>query len=441
VGYETRIEAGIRSFRNHFNAAGKAVSPVYSPSLRPSAQKQLLDKTLVFPNWDHFSLRMIVANLRRAGIDARLLEETPANIQKSLRHNNGQCLPLNIIAQEFIDYIESRNLDPGRTVLWIAGSEIACNIKLYPHHLKSIFNAYGKGMEAAGVYVGELSLADISLKLPINTYFAYMFGGFIRKIGCRLRPYEKISGVTDKTIAKSLDILENAFAGQRPKSAALEEVIALFERIEICKGPQVMPRPKVAIFGDIYARDNPVINQDLIHFIEQHGGEVVTTPYSSYVKMIARPYLRRWLIEGRYLSVVSTKALLTEMIRREKPYHKMFNRILNEPEARYDESPRKILAEFNVRPENAGESMENLLKIHYLLKYHPDISLFVQTSPAFCCPALITEAMAVDIEEKTGIPVVSITYDGTGGNKNDIIIPYLTYPRNQRIAVGYQYAG
>ena len=231
---------------------------------------------------------------------------------------------MNIIAQEFIEYIESRDLDPGRTVLWIAGSEIACNIRLYPHHLKTIFNAHGKGMEAAGVYVGELSLADISLKLPINTYFAYMFGGFIRKIGCRLRPYEKISGTTDKIIEKSLDILEGAFAGRRSKSAALEQVIALFERVEICKGPQIMKRPKVAIFGDLYARDNPVINQDLIHFIEQHGGEVVTTPYSSYVKMIARPYLRRWLIEGRYLNVVSSKAFLTEMSRREKPYYKMF---------------------------------------------------------------------------------------------------------------------
>jgi hypothetical protein len=25
--------------------------------------------------------------------------------------------------------------------------------------------------------------------------------------------------------------------------------------------------------------------------------------------------------------------------------------------------------------------------------------------------------------------MVSITYDGTGGSKNEVIIPYLTYPR------------
>ena len=96
---------------------------------------------------------------------------------------------------------------------------------------------------------------------------------------------------------------------------------------------------------------------------------------------------------------------------------------------------------FNLRIENTGESMDNLLKIHYLLKYHPEISLFVQTSPAFCCPALITEAMAGDIEHKTGVPMVSITYDGTGGNKNDVVIPYLAYPRASFAKDDVQFSG
>ena len=56
-----------------------------------------------------------------------------------------------------------------------------------------------------------------------------------------------------------------------------------------------------------------------------------------------------------------------------------------------------------------------------------------QISPAFCCPALVTEAMGRVIEKKTGIPMVSITYDGTGGSKNDIVIPYLKYPRDNLI--------
>jgi predicted nucleotide-binding protein (sugar kinase/HSP70/actin superfamily) len=268
-----------------------------------------------------------------------------------------------------------------------------------------------------------------------------MFGGGLRKLGCRIRPYEKTAGTTDAVIEKSLDILADAFVGHRSNSAALADVISLFKGIETCEDPQSAQRPNVAVFGDLYARDNPNINQNLIHFIERHGGEVVTTPYSSYVKMIARPYLRKWFVEGLYLHALSSKALLTEMVRREKPYARLFNQILNESEARYDDSPEEILATFNVRIENTGESMDNLLKIHYLLKHHPEISLFVQTSPAFCCPALITESMARDIENNTGIPMVSITYDGTGGSKNDVIIPYLTYPRPTYGKPDYKFGG
>ena len=37
--------------------------------------------------------------------------------------------------------------------------------------------------------------------------------------------------------------------------------------------------------------------------------------------------------------------------------------------------------------------------------------------------------MAREIEQNTGTLIVSITYDGTGGNKNDVILPSLKYPR------------
>jgi hypothetical protein len=83
------------------------------------------------------------------------------------------------------------------------------------------------------------------------------------------------------------------------------------------------------------------------------------------------------------------------------------------------------LRSYNVRLEHHGESWDNLLKITHLKKKYPDLRLFVQTNPAFCCPSLVTEAMARRIEEITGVPVVTLTYDGTGSVKNDRIVPFL----------------
>ncbi len=171
---------------------------------------------------------------------------------------------------------------------------------------------------------------------------------------------------------------------------------------------------------------------DSFHFIEDNGGEVITTPFHSFLKMISGQYFRKWFIEGQYLNVVSTKTFLATATMMGKTYYKYFEQVLKEPDPEYDDSPEKILSDYNIRVENTGESMDNMLKIHYLKKYHPGLSLLVQTSPAFCCPSLVTGALAKKIEEKTGIPMVSITYDGTGGNKNDIIIPYLRYNRAKR---------
>jgi predicted nucleotide-binding protein (sugar kinase/HSP70/actin superfamily) len=434
VGYETRIEAAIAAFRSHHTAHRQITPPGDTTSLVPKRVGKIREKTLLFPNWDPACQRLVVANMQREGFDARLLEGSDTLMRKSMRFNSGQCTPLNIIAQEFIDYIETHDLDPARTLLWIGDAKIACNIGLYAHRIQNILDAYGSGLQNAEVYTGGLSLADISMKLPVNTYLCFMFGGLLKKMGCRIRPYEKVPGSTDRALRKSMTLLESAFRFGRSKETALAQVVEWFGSIETCKPDPLRSRTMVAIFGDLYVRDNELINQDLIHYIEAHGGEVVTTPYSAYVKMVAQPYLRKWFVEGRYVQALSSKTLIATISQLEKKYYRYFQSILKEPEPVYDESPQKILETYNIRIENSGESMENILKIHYLKKYHPGIALFVQTSPAFCCPSLITEAMAQKIEKVTRTPIVAITYDGTGGNKNEVVAPYLAFPRQEREA-------
>jgi len=422
VGYETRIEAAIRSFRNH-NSSGKSKVP--HPFLPICPKKSLEGKIVLYPNWDSLSCAFNVANLRREGIDARLLEESAASMQKSLRYNTGQCIPINVMAQEYIDYMEKYDLDPAKCILWLSTGELACNLKLIPHHIKSILNEHGGGIEKAQVYQGDMGFQDISLAASINGYFSYMFGGLLRRLGCKIRPYEIEKGQTDKVIKESAELLSDAFLGLISKEDAVKVVVSRFEKIRV----RQEKRPKVAIFGDLFVRDNDFFNQDLITFIEENGGEVITTPYNTYAKMIAGPYIKKWVKEGKYLYSISSKAILATLTRMEKRYYRYFQRLLNEPDHEYNDSVEDILGQYNLIPEHTGESMDNILKIHYIKKYYPDVALFLQTSPAFCCPGLVTEAMMKNIEKNTGVPVVTITYDGTCSNKNTSIIPYLKYPR------------
>ncbi|MBI9075537.1 MAG: CoA activase [Desulfatibacillum sp.] len=426
VGYETRIEAAIRSFRNHFEQTRRpAVSSL--PPMTFAKEEYVDGKTLVIPNWDPIAMPLVAAVLQGRGIDARLLEESEPVIMKSMRHNTGQCVPMNVIAEEFREYVTKHDLDPAKTLLWAPEGKWACNLGVFPLYLKNAINSMGGGMEKAGVYAGNASFMDISVKLPVSIYLCYLLGGLVNRVGCAIRPYETVPGMTDAILDRSLSHLAEAFFNNSGEYEAAEKVVTWFQSIPVNR----TNRPKAAIMGDMYVVDNHVMNQNLVRFIEANGGEAVTTPYSSHLKMIAGAYLRRWFMEGLYLSAISSKAFLAASVQIEKKYNRLFAQLLGEQNESFEEPFTEILPKYGVLRENTGETMDNIVKAWYLKRQYPDLALIIHTTPAFCCPSMVTEALAHKIEEITGVPFVSVTYDGTGGSKNDAIIPYLKYPKTK----------
>ena len=359
--------------------------------------------------------------LRREGIDARILYEDPLLIRAAMRHNTGQCIPLNIIAEEAVSYVRRHGLDPSRTAVWMPRSAWSCNLAMLPPFLKSLFESFGGGMERLQVYSGEFSLQEISFRATLNAFRAAVVGGLLRRVGCRLRPYEAEPGATDAALAGAMELLLPAFEGRTPKDEALRAVVGLFDAVRVVPGD----RPKVAIFGDLYVRDNDVMSQDLTRAIERAGGEVIATPMADYFRIVMGTNFRRMLELGDYSGWLGTKVVWTAGEAVASRCRSYFDKFLP-PDAPVDPGAMEWLrGSFGVRREHAGESADNLQKIFHLVRAHPDIRLFVQASPAFCCPSLITEAMARTIEKLTGVPVVSVTYDGTGEYRNGIFEPWL----------------
>ncbi|MCF7832009.1 MAG: acyl-CoA dehydratase activase, partial [Candidatus Marinimicrobia bacterium] len=425
VGYETRIEAGIRAFRNHLRSSDATILPEKKYAITVDMEKDYTGKTLLLPNWDPSVIPLIAANLRSFGVDARILEETPQLIAESMKMNTGQCIPVNAVAHEFIAYIKKYDLDPANTLLWMIEGKWACNIRLYSPYIKTLINESGNGFEKAGIYNGTIAMNDFSPIVSVKTYFAYMFGGNLKKIGCMIRPYEVQKGKTDRVLAQCRNIFIDAFLGKIKYHDAVEKVIMKIDDIAIKK----IPKPKVAIFGDLYVRDNEIMNQNLIRSIEDAGGEVVITPYHDYAKIAYGAYEKKWIKELNVSDLLTYRTLLAAMQVFESRYQSLFSKYVGKPVSARNPDAEKELGHFNIRIEQDGESYENVLKIFRIMKEHPDIALFIQTNPAFCCPSLITEAMSKDIEEITGVPVLTITYDGTDTPKNDVIIPYLMYAK------------
>lgn len=375
--------------------------------------------------WDPINCKLLEATLIRAGIDARLVPLEDKAIQRGPRTNTGMCIPVNIIIQSIIDFVEENHMDPEETVVWIFRANFSCNIRMYAPYMKSLFEAHGKGMEKIAVYLGEFTFFDISFHLAVEVYFAYLFGGMLRKLACRFRPYEVEKGATDRVVQQALSLFYNTFVGGRDKEEDLIRVLAMFKKIEIEKNE----RPQVALFGDIYVRDNDVMNQNIIHAIEEYGGEVVLMPLNEVARLSAYPHIKRAVRKLELMDAFKAKAVVSLVSALEKNYYRRFNEVLEEPMTNMNFDYEPVLKEFNLNVEQSGESADNLLNLFYLKDHYPNISLFVQMNPAFCCAGLVSEAMSSRIEQITGVPVVSITYDGTNRNQNEKLVPYIRYPK------------
>ena len=240
-----------------------------------------------------------------------------------------------------------------------------------------------------------------------------------------------MKGDTDGVINECITLLEKAFLGESSMEKAISESLTMFDTIRTRKEK----RPKVAIFGDFYVRDNDIMNQGLIHAIEDAGGEVISTPYSDYAKITIDNVLRRTRARGDYLEASVYRVLINVLKLVDDKYYKYFKNYLGDKPVINPNKLERNLKKFNIDLFHSGESYDNILKIFYIIENHPDISLFIQTNPAFCCPSLVTEAMTNEIKSITGISVVTLTYDGTSEYKNDVILPYLrepNWPRGNR---------
>ncbi|MFC2089548.1 acyl-CoA dehydratase activase [Bacteroidota bacterium] len=466
VGYETRIEAAIRSFTNHFDAGFfKAQRPLgygslegFTPGLRSDESREveeileeheipfdklkqqymesgngfdlseikyrqtskLKGKKILIPGWDLLMGKLIEAMMIAAGYDAAAIIDTPGSIQRSLNMNTGQCLPLTTIAQNAAEYIEEHNLEPENVAVWVPRGYLGCNLPMFAHYTKKLLKKYDESFADVVVYPGNPAYFDFSAKVGVNAYLIYLFSGSIRKVECKLRPYEKVKGATDRVSEQALELLYEAFLKQAPKEPVIRQIMDLFDQVEIQPGS----RPKVAIFGDLYARDNDVFNQDLIRVIEANGGEALPTSYSEYLKVILKQTEIRLYQEGRYWEHYNVRILKYTIPLMENKYNKYFEKYIRNIQPATDEL-FNILEKHHLHLLQRGETVDNIFKIENLIRTYDDIALFVAANPAYCCPSLVTEAMSARIEKMTGIPVVSIEYDGTMGAKNEDIIPYL----------------
>ncbi|MGA1796237.1 MAG: acyl-CoA dehydratase activase [bacterium] len=417
-GYDTRLEAAVETFR-HFRGAQKRQ---HRPTI--SLKGAFEEKTYLLPGHDLLSARLIQGAFMQAGIRAMVIEQTPDTISQSLRINDGQCLPVSIVTQGIQHTIHSHGMDPQQVALFCnSEAELACNLPQYPVMIKQCLEKMGNGLGKVDILVTRFLPTDLPLDLVYEIFMAYVLAGLAQKILHRIRPRAKETGATDRCFRAASDRLFQCFASGASKEEAFKQVVQDFLTIATKSGPL----PQVGIVGDLFVRDNDTFNQELIRHCERAGTEVITVPFLDTLGLLAEKHFQTQWEDGRYIHLLRDKVAFTTLSVFSRKLNAIAQPVLHDRPSGPGRDPLEYLQKHFFSIRHGGETSENLLKVYYLKDNYPDLKLIINVNPIFCCPGLISEAIYKKVEKEIGIPIVSITYDGTQADKNRVLNPYLYF--------------
>jgi predicted nucleotide-binding protein (sugar kinase/HSP70/actin superfamily) len=374
VGYATRIEAGLASFRNYLKKRRRAKRP-----LKTRARNDALAEgdTVLIPRVDHLTSIFWQASFERAGFSALLL-------------------------------------DPARTFYFIPTVCMACNFSGFPILSDLAFEAAG----LKGLKIGLISAMAPGDSLPQTIASGMLesniLAGILYKLFHRILPYELREGQTEEVFTAAEHKIAEAIRWSADRRQALSEVVEAFA--EIPRDESGGRKPRIGLVGDLYMRFNDLVNQRIQDLVHRLGGEIVVPSWTEYAfhffNMDARlhggdPRHTRLLqsIEGRF------ERLVGELLEEQR-----------EPE--FSECVR-LAEEYGIRHYLSGETAINIGRALYLIR-RGLAEAILHLNPIFCCPGVVSASIYRKIQEDFGIPIIDIFYDGAG-DPNRVLVPHLHY--------------
>lgn len=413
VGYLTRIEAAIDSFKSWRK------EPVVAPSFELAPAEMSVDKTILIPHIDEIASRLVAAAFQSYGYKAMVLEESTATVFQGFRYTlGGECLAIAAITGGIVRTVEKHKLDPEKTVVFLPSSYIACNFPQIP--VKVSIALSKSGMPVKVINTSSFTLMQRLLsKLDLVLWDTLIISHVLRQLGCSLRPYELNKGETDTRTTQAVQIMEDAILQKKNKNQAWEQVAALFGDIKINRAQ----RPRVLITGDLYVKNNDAFNQNVVHRIEELGGEALlssTIEYFHYGLELVRYEKEQNLTQLATYYV--TKKVLESW---EQSYMKPVQHLLAKIEEPSWDAMFAALQDLGIDVGVQGETALTISRALCLARAG-QINAVVHINPSFCCAGNVSVPFLEKIREDFNISVLNIFYDGTD-QPNSSLVPFMHY--------------
>ncbi|HOW17171.1 MAG TPA: hypothetical protein PK443_05600, partial [bacterium] len=246
-------------------------------------QISLAGKNLYIPGMDYAASRLFCGVFKAFDVNAVPNVKTDAKtIELGSKYTSGEeCLPEKITIGDFMKVVLAPDFDPEKNVFFMPLSNGPCRFGQYAPYFTHILKKHGHD----GVQVlspsgedGYGGLAEDTTSLLRKAWTALVTADIIRKMLHKVRPYEKMSGTTDKVFERAIERLEyimskkdySALKMHRSVVSALADIKKEFMSIPADYSKE---RPLIGVVGEIFCRLNEFSNNNLIRHVEEHGGE------------------------------------------------------------------------------------------------------------------------------------------------------------------------
>lgn len=385
-------------------------------------------KIMLVPPMEPYCARLTTAVFRSIGYNAHVLPENDATLAIGLKHTaGGECVPCPTTVGALIGWIEAHKADPKDVIFFMPTACGPCRFGQYAKLDTIILEKLGWGGVQILSPTAENAYGGIPIQARKRMWHSMVMGDIMRKLACRVRPYEAVRGETDTVIEKWMQRLEEEFAKEDISGVdalvreAVAEVKAIRQTGEV--------RPLVGIVGEIYVRCDPFINNNLIRCIEELGGEAWLSPLSEWV--LYTGHMRGVMADeertgvGRWIEKAwawAEKSLLLEKV--EHHYTELADPVLHD---RREPDVKEVMKEGEtfLPWQYQGEAILTLGRAA-LFVTRDGARAVVNASPMFCMPGTITTSIFPELEKELGVPVVCNFYDGSG-DPNKSLVPVMHY--------------
>ncbi|MGB8992391.1 MAG: acyl-CoA dehydratase activase [Desulfobaccales bacterium] len=407
VGAITRLEAFLDSLKNvTVEPAPARVSPY-----RYRVTGNLKRKIYLPPMTDQ--ALALVAAFEACGGEAEALPDSDAEtLELGRRLTSGkECYPLILTTGDLAKLVQRPDFNPEKSAFFMPAADGPCRFGQYHRFHRLVLDELG--YPQVPVYSpdqNENMFKEVGLVGGDFTRVAWNGVVAIDLLEKKLRetrPYETISGETDKVYGHYLHKVFQALRTRGDVVGILKEARRTFDDVSLSHNGG---KPVVGVVGEIYTRANKFSNENAVREIEALGGEVWMPPIGEWLLYVTHSSKHTARLNRRFRELLTV--CLEERVQK-KDEHRLevifHGSIKNLKEPSIPETLE--LAKDYLHPSFEGEAILSIGKSRDFVR--KGACGLVNIMPFTCMPGTVVNSLFKRFrEEHDNIPFLNLAYDG-----------------------------